>query len=135
MVDVGDLAGNAMPYLSAVAAAYGAGVVERVSEKAEDATADATSRFGGRLLRRLLGSARAKQVREAATELGENPEDESGAVVLRAQVHKALAEDPQLRSDIAALLAEAPAKYNVHITGSQGIQTGDGNTQYNKFDS
>jgi hypothetical protein len=49
MVDVGDMVGTAMPYLSAAAAAYGAGVVERVGEKAEVATADATARFGARL--------------------------------------------------------------------------------------
>lgn len=137
IVDAGSLAGAVLPYLTATVAAYGHAVVDRVTSSADDAVDDRSVRLGRRLLGRLLTSGRTEQVREAVAELGEHPEDDSGADLLRAQVRKALTDDAQLHQDITDILAEqgrgSPGNYIVTITGGQGVQVGDGNTQTNTF--
>lgn len=123
-----------VPFLSAVAGAYGGAVVQRVTDQGADAAADATVGWGRRLLARLLGSPRGRQVGDAVTDLGENADDPAFTAAVYAQVKRALAEDAELAGQIAALVAEAPAeaaagKYRVTVTGSTGVQVGDGNTQ------
>ncbi|GAA4263881.1 hypothetical protein GCM10022255_112440 [Dactylosporangium darangshiense] len=123
-----------VPYLSAAAGAYGAAVVQRVGDGASDATADAALGLGRRLARRLFGSSRSEQVRAAVVEVAERPGDEVLADLLRAQVRAALAEDPALAAEVAAMLTTATGrKFTVTVSGSQGIQVGDGNTQTNTF--
>ena len=136
MVDLGVVAQDVVPYLSAAAAAYGGAVVQKVSDAAGDASADATVGLGRRLLRRLFTSSRGDQVQAAIVELGEQPGDEASVAVLRAQVLKALSQEPQLAQELSQLLAEAGVgrdQYTVKISGSQGFQVGSGNTQTNKF--
>lgn len=64
-----------MPFLSAVAGAYGGAVVQRVTDQGADAAAGVTVGWGRRLMARLLGSSRGRQVGEAVTDLGENADD------------------------------------------------------------
>ncbi|WP_433205906.1 hypothetical protein ACQP00_38615 [Dactylosporangium sp. CS-047395] len=131
VVDAGLIASQVVPYLSAAAGAYGAAVVQRVSDETADATADAAVGLGRRLLRRLFGSSRGEQVRAAVVDLATNPADEGLADVMRAQVRAALTTDPKLLAEVARLVAR-PAP-NVTVTGSQGVQIGDGNVQHNTF--
>ena len=135
MVDVGVLVPEIVPYVSAVAAAYGGAVVQKVTDAAGDAGADATVSLGSRLLRRLFASDRAEQVRAAVVEVGEQPDDEASVAVLRAQVLKAVSQDPRLAEELAAMVREAGDgdRYTVNITGGHGFQVGSNNTQTNTF--
>jgi hypothetical protein len=136
MVDAGELAGAVMPYLAAAASVYGGAVVQRVADQAADATTEASVGLGRRLLRRLSGSARAAQIEDAVADLGGQPDDEAQAGIVRAQVRKALTDDPALADEIAQMLAAAGhggGRYSVTVTGSQGVQIGDRNTQTNTF--
>jgi hypothetical protein len=136
MIDLGTVAQDVVPYLSAAAAVYGKAVVEKATDAAGDAGAEATVSLGRRLLRRLFSSQRGDQIREAVTEVGDQPDDETSVDILRAQVLKALKQEPELAQQLAELLREAGvvgSGYNVTITGSQGIQVGSGNTQTNTF--
>jgi hypothetical protein len=135
VVDLGEIVGAVLPYLTRVAAEYGGSVVRRVSDEASDATAEATVGLGRRLLRRLLGSSRSAQVGQAVTELGERPEDEDLVEVLGAQVRTAMTRDPELVADFARLLVDAGVgggRFTV-VSGGQGVQVGDHNTQTNLF--
>jgi hypothetical protein len=136
MIDLGTVAQDVVPYLSAAAAVYGKAVVEKATDAAGDAGAEATVSLGRRLLRRLSTSQRAEQIREAVTEVGDQPDDEASVDILRAQVLKALKQEPELAHGLAELLREAgvvSSGYHVTITGSQGVQVGSGNTQTNTF--
>ncbi|MFI6131180.1 hypothetical protein [Micromonospora sp. NPDC051141] len=130
---VPELAGVVMPYVTAVAGAYGGAVVQRVVDQSADATADAGLGVGRRLLRRLLGSGRSAQIGQAVTEVGEQPDDETGRELLRALVMKALSEDTGLATDVARVLADAGVPGAVTVIGSQGVQVGSHNTQTNHF--
>jgi hypothetical protein len=138
VVDVGVLVQDVVPFVSAAAGAYGSAVVQKVADAAADAGADATVGVGRRLLRRLFASGRGDQVQAAAVEVGESPGDEASVAVLRAQLVKALSQEPQLVEDLARILAESGSggdKYTVTVSGSQGVQVGSGNTQTNTFTS
>ncbi len=131
MVDVGEVASAVVPYLSAAAGAYGAAVVQRVSDGAADATANATLGVGRRLARRLFGSSRGDQVGAALVELAARPNDEGLAALVREHVQAALAVDAALLADVMQLLGAST--HSVTVTSSQGVQVGDGNTQTNTF--
>jgi hypothetical protein len=136
MVDLGELTQAVVPYLSAVAGAYGNAVVQRVRNEATEAAADTTVGLGQRLLRRLLASRRSEQIEDAMTDVAGNPEDEATTGVLQAQIRRALAEDPDLAEEIARLLASATTssdRFTVNVTHSQGFQFGSHNTQTNTF--
>jgi hypothetical protein len=136
-VDIGAVVAAVVPYLSALAGAYGHAVIEKVSDESADAAADATVGIGRRILRRLLAIPHAGQaIGAAVTDLAEHPDDEDFTAGVRAQVKKAIAADPALLAEIAQLLADAeadPGKYRVAVSGSQGVQIGDHNTQANTF--
>lgn len=126
-MDLSELSGTVVPYAAAAAAAYGGAVVQR----ATDDGADATVSWGRRLMARLATSRRGPQVSEAVQELADDPADEGSRMLVRAQVLKAVTEDPELAADLRAMLTEAaPA---VHITNSSGFQVGSNNTQTNHF--
>jgi hypothetical protein len=136
MVDLGVLAQDVMPFVTAAAGAYGGAVVQKVSDAAADVGADATVGLGRRLLRRLFASGRSEQVQAAVVELAEAPQDEASVSLVRAQVLKALTAEPQLMTDLTQLLGEARVggdRYTVTVSGSQGVQVGSGNTQTNTF--
>ncbi|RAO15240.1 RIP homotypic interaction motif-containing protein [Micromonospora noduli] len=133
-MDVPELAGVVVPYLTAVAGAYGGAVVQRVVDQSADATAGAGMSVGRRVLRRLLGSGRSAQIGQAVTEVGEQPDDEASRELLRAVVVKALSEDAQLAVDVVRVLGDAGVHGSVTVLGSQGVQVGSHNTQTNHFD-
>lgn len=109
MVDVGGVVAAVVPYLAALAGAYGGAVVERVSQEGTDAAADATVGLGRRLLRRLLsaGKPQREAIEAAVIDLGEHPDDEDFQYALRAQLKKALAADTGLRCELVELLNTA----------------------------
>ncbi|SNY33454.1 RIP homotypic interaction motif-containing protein [Paractinoplanes atraurantiacus] len=138
MADLGVLVQDVIPFVSAAAGVYGGAVVQKVTDAAADAGADATVGVGRRLLRRLFTSGRGEQIQAAVVEVAESPEDEASVAVLRAQLVKALSQDPQLLQDLSQILGEAGVgtdRYKVTVTGSQGVQIGSGNTQTNTFTS
>jgi hypothetical protein len=132
--DAAALAAAAAPHVLAAIAAYGAAVASRV----EDASASATVKLGGRLLRRVMdreGSARA--VQQAVGEVAELPEDEDRVAVLRAELRRALQADTELATDVARLLSEAGVAVSasgprsVAVRDNSGIvQTGDGSAAW-----
>ncbi|MEU7952531.1 hypothetical protein AB0B62_15305 [Micromonospora chalcea] len=134
-MDIPELAGMVVPYLTTVAGAYGGAVVQRVVDQSADATADGGVRVGRRLLQRLLGSGRSAQIEQVVTEMGEQPDDEAGRDLLRALVIKALSEDDRLARDVTKLLDDAGRSegWSVSVTGSHGVQMGRHNTQTNHF--
>ncbi|MFF5082596.1 RIP homotypic interaction motif-containing protein [Actinoplanes sp. NPDC000266] len=138
MADLGVLVQDVVPYVTAAAGVYGGAVVQKVTDAAADAGADATVGIGRRLLRRLFTSGRRDQIEAAVVEVGESPDDEASAAVLRAQLLKALSQDPQLRQDLSQILGEAGVgadRYKVTVSDSQGVQIGSHNTQTNTFTS
>lgn len=131
MIEVGELAGTVVPFLSAAAGAYGSAVVSKATEQGTAAAADATVGVGRRLLERLLSSRRSAQVGAAVTDLAENPADEAFTAAVFAQVRRALAEDGELAAEIAAMVAASPVRadtYTVTVTNSTGVQVGRDNT-------
>jgi hypothetical protein len=132
IVDVGEVAGAVVPFLSAAAGAYGSAVVEKVREEGTEAAADATVAVGRRLLGRFLRSSRSTQVAAVVTELGENPGDDAFMTAVFAQVKRALAEDAGLAEEVSAIVAGAPVsggRFVVTVTGSTGVQVGNNNAQ------
>jgi hypothetical protein len=132
-----DLVGAVVPYVTAAVAAYGTAVVDRVRDAAADATADATVGAGRRLLRRMLRldqptRAADQAVSAAVADLAQQPEDADRVAALRVQLRKALAADPGLAADLAALLPTgttftASGARSVAVQNNSGIvQTGDG---------
>ncbi|GGQ61383.1 hypothetical protein [Couchioplanes azureus] len=138
MVDLGLLVQDVMPFLSAAAGVYGGAVVQKVTDTAADAGADATLGLGRRLLRRLFTSGRGDEVQAAVVEMAESPGDEATAAMLRAHLVKALSQEPELVRDLSQMLGEAGVggdRYTVTVSGGQGVQVGSGNTQTNTFTS
>ncbi|BCJ65686.1 hypothetical protein GCM10009779_02710 [Polymorphospora rubra] len=127
------MAGAVVPFLSAAAGVYGSAVVQRVTDRGADVTADVAVGWGRRLMGLFLGSSRSAQVGAAVTDVAENPDDEAFTAALFAQVRRALAEDDRLAGEVAAILAEAGvaggSKFTVTVSGSTGVQVGDHNTQ------
>jgi hypothetical protein len=131
-----DLAGMVVPYVAAAVSAYGAAVVEKVRDTAADATADATVSAGRRLLRGFLHRDESRPaVVEAVQELAVDPADTDRVAALRLQLRKALAADPQLATEVATMLRDAPAvaagPRSVAVQHNAGIvQTGDGSAAW-----
>ncbi|MEV0562323.1 RIP homotypic interaction motif-containing protein [Dactylosporangium sp. NPDC050588] len=130
MIDVGEVTSAVVPFVSAAVGAYGTAVVQRVVDQAGDATAEAGLGVGRRVLRRLFRSGRGQQIEEAVADLGTAPDDEDLTDLVRAQVRAALARDPELAAEIAAMLPGGPG---VTITNSSGVQVGEHNVQTNHF--
>ena len=119
--------------LTAAIGAYGREVLVRVEETAGDATVGLGIRLLSRL-RRGEGKASAA-VEEAVVDVAENPGDEDFQAALRAQVKKALSQDPELARDLAELLRQGGV--TVTATGDRAaaighntgiVSTGDGAT-------
>jgi hypothetical protein len=132
-----DLAGAVLPYLSAVAAAYGTAVLDKVRDEAVDATAEATVGAGRRMLRWILRRPQvAGPVADAVQKVADNPADTDRVAVLRVVLRDALAADPQLAANLAALVGQAPpilaaGPRSVAVRDNTGIvQTGDGSSAW-----
>ncbi|WP_250034832.1 RIP homotypic interaction motif-containing protein [Paractinoplanes maris] len=133
-MDLGELSTSVVPFVAAAASAYGGAVVQRATDTAVDSGADATVSWGRRLLGRLIASRRGDQVTSAVEDLAEDPADETSLTLVRAQVLKALTDDPALAAEIEAMLREAPTpgdRYTITVTNSHGFQIGSHNVQTN----
>ncbi|GAT68895.1 hypothetical protein PS9374_04560 [Planomonospora sphaerica] len=113
------LAGQAIPYVSAAASAYGGAVLARTQDQA----ADATVAWGQRLLQRLFGTtATEEEPPEAVADLAAAPEDPDVQAAMRLAIRKALAADAQLAAEITDMLGQAEAA--VSADGNV-VQAGD----------
>ena len=118
-MDVEFLASQVGPLVSAAVAAYGTAALT----KAEDAAATETVKLGQRLLGRLLKRKKAATgIAGAVTDLAGALNDPDFQAALRAQIKKALREDPHLAEELTSLLPEE----TVHaVTASErGIAVG-----------
>ena len=92
---------------------------EKVAEKAFDKGADKVFEFGQRLWDKLRGKPEAKALEESAEQADGKP---SGPA-LTAPLQQLLAADPQLATEIAALLKQAEAEPTVQQFWQQNIRT------------
>ncbi|WP_433723163.1 hypothetical protein ACQP2Y_46005 [Actinoplanes sp. CA-051413] len=120
-VDVAQAAAAVMPYVTAVAGAYGAQTLDKLRDRALDQASDATVGLGRRLLNRILGREESRAVIEGAlVEVGVTPDDEDTVASLRLQIRKALAADPALAAEVAQMLQSGSAV----TAGDYGMATG-----------
>jgi hypothetical protein len=129
-VDVAQTAAAVVPFVTAAVVAYGTQTLERL----RDAAADGTVALGQRVLGRLLTRDRPALV-AAVQDHAADPADTDAAAQLRLQIRKALAEDPALAAEVAAMLPaqririEASGERSVATHTNHGvINTGDGAT-------
>jgi hypothetical protein len=100
--EVVTLAAEVAPYASAAVGAYGGAVLVKVRDEA----ADATVGLGRRVLQRIFGTrGEGEELPVPLADVVADPGDEDAAAALRLAVRKALAADPELRADVAGLLA------------------------------
>lgn len=115
--------------VGAAIGAYGTGVLTR----GEGLAADATVRLGQRVLTRLRSHPASEQLSAVVTDVAANPDDEDYINLLRAKVTKIVAADPELASDLAALLraagwsigAAGDTTVRVHTNVGGIVSTGD----------
>ena len=101
-----------LPYLIKV----GEGVGTRVAQQMEDKGWDLASKLWGRLGAKVDARPSA---REAAADLAAQPADEDAQAVLRVQIKKLLADEPDLQHELEALLKEAaPSGSTTTVTAS-----------------
>lgn len=130
MSNIEAMLGQIVPAAGAAVAVYGAAVLRRV----EDEAAGATVLLGRRLLARIRGGAAdPTAIDGAVTDLAADPDDPDALAALRLQIRRALAADPALVAEIAALLpAPGPARSSgagsVAVSGDVSgiVSTGDG---------
>ncbi|TYC68331.1 hypothetical protein EH183_39125 [Streptomyces sp. CB01881] len=130
--EIAELLTQAGPYLTGALGAYGTAVLTR----AEDAAADATANAGRRLLQRVWRRGDAAQRAELEAVVVDADEDpDAVASALRLHLRRALREDPELRRDLAELVAAQPTTtINITASGERSIAahtirtaiTGDG---------
>jgi hypothetical protein len=114
-MDVGQVAAEVVPYVTAAVQAYGIHTLDKVKDAAVEEASDATVGLGRRLLKRLFGRDESRQVIEGAVvDVAAAPDDADTVAALRLQIRKALAADPALAAEIAGML---PAQ-SVHIEAS-----------------
>lgn len=103
-MDIEVLASQVGPLVSAAVAAYGTAALT----KAEDAAATETVKLGQRLLSRLLKrKSAAPGISGAVTDLAGALKDPDFQAALRAQIKKALRQDPDLAEELTELLPDA----------------------------
>src|SRR5262245_42222212 len=102
-----DLAAAVVPYLSAVGAAYGGAVLERVSDSTVDAAADGTVGLGRRIIQAVLRRGRNDTLEATVQDVAENGDDEDAVAGLRRQLRRAFEADPELAAEVGGLLQAA----------------------------
>jgi hypothetical protein len=120
-VDVAQTAAAVMPYVTAAVTAYGVTTLDKVRDAAVDKASDATVTLGHRMLNRILGRAASPQVIEGAV-IDAAAGEEDSAAALRLQIRKALAADPELAREVAAMLPAGSTQ--VEASGERSIATG-----------
>jgi hypothetical protein len=119
--DLSQLVAELMPYLTAVAGAYGRRVFDRIRDESADAAADATVGLGRRLLRRLMGTPLAPQIEAAVTAVTNHPDDEDVVAGLRAPLKLALSNDAGLAAELAELVKTATGVVTVTASGERSV--------------
>ena len=128
-----------MDPVSIIVAALVAGAATGATKVAGEAIGDAYQGFKG-LLKKLFRRNGDPDADRTVDELSKDPKDNEDALRAKLEEHKA-GDDSELVEAARELLAKAdPAgyqsgKYNVTVTGGQGVQVGSGNTQTNNFGS
>ncbi|GHH82318.1 hypothetical protein GCM10017771_06150 [Streptomyces capitiformicae] len=122
--EIGQLVGQAGPYLTAAVVAYGTGVLTR----AESAAVEATANIGRRMLQavwhRRDDQSRAA-LESAVADAAAEPEDDDASAALRVQIKKALREDEELRRELASLLPSgSTGTVTVTASGTRAIAAG-----------
>jgi hypothetical protein len=107
-----------MPALLAAIGAYGRDVLNHLEKSA----ADGTVGLGVKLLARFRRGKRPAAIEEAVADVAENPGDEDFETALRAQLKKALAQDPELAADVVKLLDESGI--SATATGERAVAVG-----------
>jgi hypothetical protein len=115
--DIAQVAGDAVPFVTAAVGTYGLAVLARTQEEAANATVE----LGRRMAQRIFGPrAEGEQLPEAVADMVADPDDPDAEAVLRRAVRKALLADETLVADLRALLARAPADVRIG-DGSQAV--------------
>ncbi|WP_326999708.1 hypothetical protein OHA72_31780 [Dactylosporangium sp. NBC_01737] len=129
-VDIAQTAAAVVPFVAATVVAYGTQTLEKLRDRASDATVALGQRFLGQLLTRDRPA-----LTSAVEDLAADPADEDATAALRLQIRKALTDDPALAAEIAGMLAaqtihiEASGERSVATHTNDGIiSTGDGAT-------
>jgi hypothetical protein len=103
--DVAVLVTDAMPYVTAAAAAYG----RTVLAKTRDRVADATVGAGARILQRVFGRKKVGEpLPEPLADVVANPGDQEFLAVLKVAMRKALERDATMLAEVRAVLSEVP---------------------------
>ncbi|MET7569863.1 hypothetical protein ABZT04_15380 [Streptomyces sp. NPDC005492] len=128
--DITQVAGDAVPFVTAAVGAYGLAVLARTQEEAANVTVE----LGRRMAQRIFGPrAEGEEPPEAVADLVTDPDDPDVEAVLRRAVRKALLADETLAADLRALLAQAPAGVRIgdnsqavvgSVIGGDSIQIG-----------
>ncbi|GLX53947.1 hypothetical protein Shyhy01_68960 [Streptomyces hygroscopicus subsp. hygroscopicus] len=115
-----ELVAQAVTVISAATTAYGT----RVLTQSEELAAQGTVRLGQRLVAWLVRRGRHAAVESAVRDLAEaaSEEREDAQAALRLQLGRALREDPELRAELASLLASGP---QVHGAGAVVVTGGN----------
>lgn len=109
--EIATLVSEMTPYISGAVGAYGTAVLVR----ARDEAADATVGLGRRMLQRIFGTqAEGQELPESLSDFAADPQDGDALGALRLQIRKALDTDPQLTTEVRAMLDSA----NVTVTAS-----------------
>jgi hypothetical protein len=121
--------------VTALAAGASAGVIDALKDSAKDTAKTAYEKLRGLVRKRVAGNPGAEL---ALTEHEADPKTwEAPLSAKLAQVGAGgdaeLVAAAQALMDIVDQAGAKVGKYNVTITGGQGIQVGDGNTQTNTF--
>jgi hypothetical protein len=121
--DVVALVEQAGPLVGAALGVYGARVLDQIEDGAVEATADAASGLGRRLLRLIVGRGgkAADEVRGAVADAAAEPNDQDAAAAVRLQVKKALRDDPELQAEVRALLGTPQARDVIASVGERSV--------------
>lgn len=122
--EIGQLVGQAGPYLTAAVVAYGTGVLTRAESAAVEATADIGRRMLQAVWRRRNEQGRA-ELESAVADAAEEPSDEDASAALRQQLKRALREDAELLRELAGLLpSTGNGAVTVTASGPRSIAAG-----------
>jgi hypothetical protein len=118
--EIVQLVAQATPYLTSALGAYGGAVLTR----AEDAAVGATANLGRRLLQ-LVWSRRNEDgqaaLDRAVQDAAEDTEDADATTALLYQLKRALRDDEELRSELAALMPESSGTVTITASGNRAI--------------
>ncbi|MEV5785377.1 hypothetical protein AB0L42_30930 [Streptomyces sp. NPDC052287] len=104
--DVAQLAQEVTPYITAAIGAYGTAVLTQL----EDSAADASVSYGRRTIQRMVGRRQRQEpptplesaIATTIAEIAANPADSDLVTLLRQEIRRAFASDPELTAEIIA---------------------------------